>query len=105
MTKVKITVVKRLDFDTIHAGSDLGCSANLDSVCELFREGQEFVTDMTRVPDGFCPAAFVVDPGTALASPGIVVFNPEFVVVKPAQELYNNCDDRVDWLLGEVEIY
>jgi uncharacterized repeat protein (TIGR04076 family) len=59
MVKVKITVVKRLDFDTIHAASDLGCSANLDSVCELFREGQEFVTDMTRVPDGFCPAAFV----------------------------------------------
>jgi uncharacterized repeat protein (TIGR04076 family) len=59
MTKVKITVVKRLDLSKIHADSELGCSANLDSVCDLFREGQEFVTDITRVPEGFCPGAFV----------------------------------------------
>jgi uncharacterized repeat protein (TIGR04076 family) len=59
MTKVKITVVKRLNFDEIHADSDVGCSAKMDSVCDQFKEGQEFVTDMTRVPEGFCPGAFV----------------------------------------------
>lgn len=59
MAPVKITVVKRLNFDEIHAGADLGCSANMSPVCDQFTEGQEFVTDMTRVPDGFCPGAFV----------------------------------------------
>ena len=59
MAQVKITVVKRLDFDAIHADSDLGCSANMDSVCDQFHEGQEFVTDTTKVPEGFCPGAFV----------------------------------------------
>ena len=58
MAKVKITVVKRLNFNEIHGDSDLGCSAELDPVCDQFSEGQEFVTDMTTVPEGFCPGAF-----------------------------------------------
>ena len=56
---IKITVVKRLSFDEIHADSDPGCSATMPPVCDQFVEGQEFVTDLMRVPDGFCPAAFV----------------------------------------------
>ena len=59
MAKVKITVVKRLNFDQIHADSDLGCSAMMDPVCNQFTEGQEFVTDLLSVPDGFCPWAFI----------------------------------------------
>ena len=57
MSKGKITVVKRLNFDEIHADTDLGCSATLDAVCPMFAEGQTFVVDMTGVPEGFCPAA------------------------------------------------
>ena len=59
MAKIKITVVKRLNFNDIHANSDLGCSANIDPVCDEFMEGQEFITDMARVPEGFCAGAFV----------------------------------------------
>ncbi len=59
MAKVRITVVKRLNFNEIHGNSDLGCSAKMDPVCPRFAEGQEFVTDMTKMPEGFCPAAFV----------------------------------------------
>ncbi|MCE5249360.1 TIGR04076 family protein [bacterium] len=59
MNKVKITVVKRLDFNEIHSGSNLPCSTDLAPVCEVFSEGQEFVTDMTTVPEGFCTFAFV----------------------------------------------
>ena len=60
MAKVKITVVKRLNCNEIHADSDLGCSANVPPVCDRFEEGQEFVTDLTTgVPEGFCAGAFV----------------------------------------------
>ena len=59
MNKIKITVVKRLNFNEIHANTNPGCSANIDPVCEHFTEGQEFVTDLSTVPEGFCPFAFV----------------------------------------------
>ena len=58
MNRVKITVVKRLNRDEIHGYADLGCSADIDPVCERFEEGQEFVTDMQTVPEDFCPFAF-----------------------------------------------
>ncbi|MBW1783798.1 MAG: TIGR04076 family protein [Deltaproteobacteria bacterium] len=57
--KVKITVVKRLNTDEILKDVDPGCSGEMDPVCPIFVEGQEFVTDMTTMPDGFCPGAFV----------------------------------------------
>ena len=59
MAKVRITVVKRLDFNEIHGNADLGCSAKMDPVCDMFTEGQEFVTDLTEMPQGFCVGAFV----------------------------------------------
>jgi len=59
MNTVKITVIKRLDAREILAGTDPGCSMNVDPVCERFTEGQEFVTDLLSVPNGFCPWAFV----------------------------------------------
>jgi uncharacterized repeat protein (TIGR04076 family) len=58
MRKVKITVVKRLDRDVIHADSRLGCSCKGPAVCPLFHEGQEFVADTTTFPSGFCPGAY-----------------------------------------------
>ena len=59
MPKIKIPVVKRLSFNEIHANSDVGCTFNIDPVCPLFQEGQEFVTDLSTVPEGFCAGAFV----------------------------------------------
>jgi uncharacterized repeat protein (TIGR04076 family) len=58
MARVKITVVKRLNRDIIHADSQPGCSSKGPPVCPLFREGQEFVTDMKSAPAGFCPGAY-----------------------------------------------
>lgn len=58
MTKVKITVVKRLNRDQIHAGADPGCSCRGEALCPLFREGQEFIAEYTRMPEGFCAGAF-----------------------------------------------
>ncbi len=58
MTKVRITVVKRLDLNDILGNTDLGCSANIDPVCGNFTAGQEFVTG-GEMPKGFsCLAAF-----------------------------------------------
>ena len=59
MTKVRITVVKRRNLNDIHGNADLGCSAKMDPVCGKFTEGQEFVTDVTEMPQGFCLGAFV----------------------------------------------
>ena len=59
MNTVRITVVKRLNFHEIHNDSDLRCSADIAPVCDRFREGQVFETDMESVPDGFCPFAFI----------------------------------------------
>jgi uncharacterized repeat protein (TIGR04076 family) len=58
MNRVKITVVKKLDRDVIHADSRLDCSCKGPPVCPLFEEGQEFVADTRTVPAGFCPGAF-----------------------------------------------
>lgn len=60
MKSVKITVVKRLNMDEIHGDSDLGCSAELDSLCPAFREGQEFIISKEGAgePEGFCSGAW-----------------------------------------------
>jgi len=65
MSKVKITVVKRLDTQEIHGDADLGCTADvLSSRCQVFEEGQEFVwpssgEDRNAAPDGFlCSGAW-----------------------------------------------
>ena len=58
MAKVKITVVKLLNFDEIHADSDLGCSTTMGPVCKRVEEGQVFETDISKAPEGFCPGAF-----------------------------------------------
>lgn len=58
MAQVKITMVKKLDRDVIHADSRPGCSCKGPPVCPLCDEGQEFVADMKTVPAGFCPGAY-----------------------------------------------
>ena len=59
MNKVKITVVKRLNFNEIHGDTNTGCSANMEPVCDQFTDGQEFITDMRTIPEGFCTFAFL----------------------------------------------
>ena len=59
MPSVRITVVKRLNFDEIHADSDVGCTPNMDPVCPRFEEGQEFMCEPGKIPEGFCRGAFV----------------------------------------------
>tara|TARA_Y100000294_G_C8478982_1_gene305920 strand:- start:132 stop:392 length:261 start_codon:yes stop_codon:yes gene_type:complete len=48
---------KRLNTDEILRDINPDCSANIDPVCGLLKEGQKFATDMTTVPEGFCPSA------------------------------------------------
>ncbi|OHB56777.1 MAG: hypothetical protein A2Y12_20585 [Planctomycetes bacterium GWF2_42_9] len=58
MIKVKITVIKKLDRDIIHADSQLDCTCKGPPVCPLFHEGQEFIADMKTVPPDFCAGAY-----------------------------------------------
>ncbi len=59
MARVKITVVKRLNFHEIHRDSNLGCSTDSAPVCDKYFEGQEFIMDWEKIPEGLCPHAFV----------------------------------------------
>ena len=59
MPKIRITVVKRLNFDEIFSGAEAGCSADMEPVCGLFKDGQEFVSENGEMPAGFCSGAYV----------------------------------------------
>lgn len=58
MPKVRITVVRCLSRDEVFGGRDPGCTSTGGAVCPMMREGQEFVTDYTHVPAGFCAGAW-----------------------------------------------
>jgi uncharacterized repeat protein (TIGR04076 family) len=58
MPQVRITVVKRLDRDAILADVDPGCSCRGEAQCTVFEDGQTFLTEYTRMPEGFCPGAW-----------------------------------------------
>ncbi len=58
MPQVRITVVKRLDRDEILADVDPGCSCRGETQCDRFKDGQTFLAEYTRMPDGFCPGAW-----------------------------------------------
>ena len=58
MASVKITVVRKLSTDEIYGDRNPGCSSSSEPVCPLFEEGQEFMADIERMPEGFCPGAW-----------------------------------------------
>jgi len=58
MARVRITVVQRLNRETVLAGADAGCSSPAPPVCPLFEEGQTFLADYATMPEGFCPGAW-----------------------------------------------
>ena len=58
MTKVKITVVRRLNRLEIHKDGGEGCTCQGPPVCPLFEDGQVFIADMTSMPARFCAGAW-----------------------------------------------
>mgnify|MGYP006312952741 CR=1 FL=1 len=58
MAAVRITVVRRLSREDVLAGVDAGCSSTGPVVCPLFEEGQSFLAEYTRMPEGFCAGAW-----------------------------------------------
>lgn len=58
MPQVRITVVKRLNRDAILADVDPGCSCRGEAQCDRFEDGQTFLAEYTRMPEGFCPGAW-----------------------------------------------
>jgi len=61
--RIKITVLKLMDMRELYGNEDLGVTATMGPVCDLFKEGQEFVLDFAKdnpvMPAGFCPGAFM----------------------------------------------
>jgi uncharacterized repeat protein (TIGR04076 family) len=59
MVQYKITVLKRtFDRDLVEQYIQEGQRRN-HGLCDVFREGQEFITDLsTGIPPGFCPWAW-----------------------------------------------
>ena len=60
MTKIKITVLKRVDPSVIFGGDvpDWPGRDGKYTVCASFEEGQEFVAVRGRKPEGFCSHAW-----------------------------------------------
>ena len=56
--RVRITVVKRLHTEEVLAGVDPGCSCRGRPRCEVFEDGQAFLAEYDRMPEGFCPGAW-----------------------------------------------
>ena len=57
MTKVKITVVKKLNSKDIF-GSNPPVECTLPTECKILEVGQEFIVEGNKYPPDFCPAAF-----------------------------------------------
>ena len=58
MPRVRITVVKKLNRESILSDVDTGCSSTGPPLCPLFEEGQRFTADYTTMPPGFCAGAW-----------------------------------------------
>ena len=56
--KVKITVLRRFNPSDVFPKNPVTPVEPLQA-CELFREGQEFIVEDLRMPEGFCTSAWV----------------------------------------------
>ena len=56
--KIKITVLKRFSPSEVFKKSPVTPVASLGA-CELFEDGQEFIVENLRMPEGFCTSAWV----------------------------------------------
>jgi len=54
---VKVTVLKRFHPSEVFEKSPVTAQAR--EACELFKDGQEFVVENLRMPEGFCTSAWV----------------------------------------------
>ena len=56
--KIKITVLKRFSPSEVFKKSPVTPVASFGA-CELFKDGQEFIVENLRMPEGFCTSAWV----------------------------------------------
>jgi len=58
LSKVKITVLKRFRPSEVFEKSPVTPVGSLGA-CELFSDGQEFIVENLKMPEGFCTSAWV----------------------------------------------
>ncbi len=52
--KIKITVVKKMDYRELWGDEDMGAVDDMAPVCGAFNVGDEFIVDGNGMPEGFC---------------------------------------------------
>lgn len=57
INKVKITVLKRFSPSEVFESSPVTPTEPLEA-CELYEDGQEFIVEDLKMPEGFCGAAW-----------------------------------------------
>ena len=57
MTKLRITVVKRLDPDEIFEELPVERQDWMEP-CDMYKDGQEYILDSLSMPEGFCGSAW-----------------------------------------------
>ena len=58
LTKIKVTVVRKVDMRELWGGENPGTVSDFPPVCDLFNVGDEWIMEAGDLPQGFCAGAF-----------------------------------------------
>jgi len=96
--KVKITVLKRFSPSEVFEKSPVTPVEPLEA-CKLFRDGQEFIIEDGRMPEGFCSGAW----HTMYSDVGILAFGGDLPWYKEKGVAINCCTDGLRPVIFKLE--
>jgi len=96
--KVKITVLKRFHPSEVFERSPVTPVEPLEA-CGLFRDGQEFIVEDLRMPEGFCTSAWVSMYGNIR----LLSFGGDLPWIKEKGVAVNCCTDGLRPVIFKLE--
>jgi uncharacterized repeat protein (TIGR04076 family) len=99
MVKIKITVVRKMKTEEIFGNNAPKTSGDFTSSCWRFEEGAVFISEDGKMPEGFCPWAFV-DIHRCLTH---LRFDGEFPWMKEKGIIYLSCTDGLRPVIFKLE--
>lgn len=96
--KVKITVLKRFSPSEVFEKSPVTPVEPLGA-CKLFRDGQEFIIEDGRMPEGFCSGAW----HTIYCNVGTLAFGGDLPWYKEKGVAVNCCTDGLRPVIFKLE--
>ena len=96
--KVKITVLKRFDPKEVFAVPP-ATHVEPFGVCSRFREGQEFVVENMKMPEGFCGSAW----NSIYCSYRLLAFGGDFPFIEEKGVIINCCVDGLRPVIFKLE--